>query len=78
MEQTVRTLAVYLAILVFFLMAVAGWLFGSSPAVCGSRALAGSVVMYGVVQLCGRVVIKILLNAMVESHLRKQTERDRQ
>lgn len=72
MEQKIKILAVYLAVFVFFVMAVAGWLFGCSPAMCGSRALAGAVVMYAVVQISGRIVIRILLNAMVESQLRKQ------
>ncbi|MEJ5259685.1 MAG: hypothetical protein WHS88_05800 [Anaerohalosphaeraceae bacterium] len=78
MEQNVKILAVYSAVFVFFLMAAAGWLFGCSPAVCASRALAGAVVMYAVVQFCGRMVIRILLDAIVESQLRKQTDRDRQ
>lgn len=78
MEQKVKILAVYLAVFVFFMMAVAGWLFGCSPALCGSRALIGAVVVYGMVQLSGRIVIRILLHAMVESQLRKQANRDRQ
>ncbi len=78
MEQHVRIIAIYLAVLIFFIMAVAGWLFGCSPALCGSRALAGAAVMYSVVQISGRIVIKILLNAMVESHLRRQADRNRQ
>lgn len=78
MEQKGKILAVYLAVFVFFVMAVAGWLFGCSPALCASRALAGAVVMYAVVQICGRIVIRILLHAMVESQLRKQSGRDRQ
>jgi len=73
-EQKVKILAVYLAVFVFFVMAAAGGLFGCSPAVCGSRALAGAVVMYAVVQISGRIVIRILLNAIVESQLRKQNK----
>lgn len=78
MEQHVRVIAVYLAVLVFFIMAVAGWLFGCSPVLCGGRALAGAVIMYSVIQISGRIVIKILLNAMVESHLRRQADRIKQ
>lgn len=73
-----RAAAIQLAVLVFFAMALAGWLCGCSPGECGLRALGGAVVMYVVVQIAGRIVVKILLDAMVDSHLRKQADRNKE
>lgn len=78
MEQTIRTTAVRLAVLLFFIMAIAGWLWGCSPAVCAARAFAGAVVMYTVVQIAGRIVVKILIDAMVDSRMKKQADRDKE
>jgi len=74
-QQSVRAAAIQLAVVIFFAMAVAGWLCGSSPGACGLRALGGAVVMYVVTQIAGRIVIKILLDAIVDSQIRKQTDR---
>ena len=73
MEQKVRATAIQLAVLVFFVMAVTGCLWKCSPAVCAARAFGGAVVMYWVIRIAGRLVIRILIDAMVDSHMQKQT-----
>ena len=78
MQQKVRAIAIQLAVLVFFAMAIAGCLCKCSPAVCAARALGGAVVMYWVVQLAGRLVIKILIDAMVDSHMRRQKKENKE
>lgn len=76
MERHIRTAAIRLAVLLFFVMAVAGWLWGCSPAVCATRALGGAVVMYAVVQIAGRIIVKILIDAVVDSQIQKQAKKD--
>lgn len=78
MQRSVRAVAIQLAVVVFFAMAVAGWVCGCSPGECGLRALGGAAVMYAVVQIAGRIVVKILLDAMVDSQMRKQTNRTKE
>ena len=76
MEQKVRMISIQLAVLIFFAMALTGWLWGCSPAVCGTRALGGAIVMYIVVQIAGRIVLKIIIDAIAESQVRKQANKD--
>jgi len=50
-QRSVRAASIQLAVVVFFAMAVAGWVCGCSPGACGLRALGGAVVMYAVFRL---------------------------
>lgn len=76
MEKNVQATAVQLAVLIFFAMAIAGWLCGCSPAACAARAFGGAVVMYTVVKIGGRMVVKILIDAIADSQMKKQASKD--
>ena len=55
-----------------FLRNVAGRLaFKCSPATCCNRALMGAVITYVAVSWAGTIVYRLLLNAMIESRVRK-------
>ena len=78
MERSVRSAAVQMAVLVFFAMAIAGWLWRCSPGACAARAFGGAVAMYIVVMIAGRLVVKIIIHAMVDNQMRKQAERNKE
>jgi len=72
-DEKIRTVAVQLAVLAFFIMAVTGWMHKCSPAACAARSLAGAGVMYAVIRIAGHLILSILINAMAESQVKKQT-----
>lgn len=79
MDHEIRKIAVYSAVLVLFVLAAVSWLYGCGQGVCASRALLGAIVIYVMVSLAGRLVMRIIIGAMVESRLekqRKQTARE--
>ena len=76
MEKNVQATAIQLAVLIFFAMAIASWFFGCSPGACAARAFGGAVVMYAVVKIAGRMVVKILIDAIADSQMKKQTSKD--
>lgn len=76
MDKNAQAAAIQLAVLIFFVMALAGWLWGCSPAACGARALGGAVVMYAVVRIAGRIVVKILIDAIADRQVQRQMKKD--
>ncbi len=70
MDKPIRQIAVCLAVLLFFLMAAAGWLSGHEPAVCTQRALVGAVVLYLATRVAGNLVMRILVQAMAQDRMR--------
>ena len=71
MTKTIRSIAGCCAIAIFFVMSLVGWLFKCSPATCCNRALMGEVITYVAVSWAGTIVYRLLLNAMIESRVRK-------
>ncbi len=78
MSRNIRSIAVTLAVLIFFVMACVGMANGYSPATCASRAFFGAVIAYLVVSVAARAVMNIIINAMVESKLKKSAQKDNQ
>jgi hypothetical protein len=69
--------AYILAILVFFAMAIIGVACGTSPFTCSLRALAGAAIAFLLVRVAGRIVVKILVDALMGSLASTSEERDR-
>lgn len=69
MDKTTRQVAVILAALVFFVMALAGWLSGHEPAVCARRGMIGAVILYLTVRVAGNLVLRILVAAMIDDRV---------
>jgi len=78
MHQEIKNFAVYAAVLVCFVLAVVSWSYGCSPGVCAGRALIGAFVMYGIVSLAGRLVVRILVEVILEKKYGPQEERNRE
>lgn len=74
LNQSIQRTAVRIAVLLFFVMAVVGWLSGLEPATCASRALMGAVVVFFTVRLAGKLVIRVLVGALVEDQVRRRQQ----
>ena len=71
MNAYIRPIAITIAILTFFSLAVIACLTGSTPATSCYRATIGAIVAYLLVSLSARVVTVIIINAMVADRLNK-------
>ncbi|MBE0534917.1 MAG: hypothetical protein IH624_04545 [Phycisphaerae bacterium] len=76
MTKTIRSVAVYFAVMIFFIMSLVGWFSGCSPATCCNRAFTGAVITYLAVSWAGRVVLKIMLDALISNRARKAAGKD--
>jgi hypothetical protein len=77
MDKTIGKYAKIAAILVFFIMGLAGWFCRNEPAVCAWRGLIGAVVMYAAVRIAGAVLTSVIINAAVEDELKKNNDGDK-
>jgi len=66
MEKLIKSIAGSLAVLLFFVLAIAAWLGDCEPATCAYRAVTGAVVAYVVLSIAGRLAVKIVLDEMIE------------
>jgi len=78
MQSQVRSIAVSFAVFIFFVMSCAGWFMGASPATCTTRAMAGAVITYIVVSIAARIVIRIVIDAIVEKKFIQPMQKDNQ
>lgn len=62
-----KQLALYIAVVGFFFLAVLCWLSELSPMVCALRALGGAATIYLIVRLAGRLAVGILVDAVMKS-----------
>ena len=73
-KTNIKRVAVQVAVVIFFLMALAGWISGHPIATCASRAFWGAAVFYCIVRFAGQLVVKVLINALVDEQVRQQEE----
>ena len=71
MKEQFRPIAVSLAVIIFFVMALVGTFCGLSPATGVSRAVAGAVITYAVVTLAGQAVISIIMQSIIDNKIKK-------
>ena len=74
MPLRVRPIAVSIAVICFFGVAIIGWVSGLSPFTCSKRALAGAAVAYIAAALATKAINAILINAMIASQMKQQKE----
>ncbi len=75
MPLNVRSIAVSIAVICFFGIAVIGWGSGLSPFTCCKRALAGAVCAYIAAALAVKAINAILINAMITDQMKQQKEK---
>jgi hypothetical protein len=64
MDKTIRNIAIRVSVLLFFVMALVGWICGHEPVVCTQRALIGATALYLTVRIAGNLIMRILVDAM--------------
>jgi hypothetical protein len=74
MDKTTRKIAVRLAVALFFVMALVGWISGHEPAEIARRAAIGAVALYLVAQIAGNLAMRVLLEAMARDQARRQQQ----
>jgi len=76
MPLHVRSIAVSIAVICFFAIAIIGWTGGLSPFTCCKRALAGAAAAYIAGAWAVKAINAILINAMITSQMKQQEEKD--
>jgi hypothetical protein len=76
MPLHVRSIAISVAVIFFFILGLVGWIGGLSPFTCCKRSLAGAVVAYIAAVYAVKVINAVLINAMIKRQLSKQKEQD--
>jgi len=76
MENAIKSASVALAVMIFFIMAIAGWINNLSPATCAYRAVVGAVIVHTIVTVTGRIIVRILVDEMIESKVKKLTTKE--
>ncbi len=74
MPLNVRSIAVSIAVICFFVMSLIGWSSGLAPFVCCKRALIGAVLAYIAGGWVIRAINAILINAMIKSQVNQRKE----
>jgi len=72
MPLHVRSIAVSIAVICFFSVAVIGWVSGLSPFTCCRRAVAAAVLAYIAAALAVKAINAILISAMITKQINQQ------
>jgi len=72
MPLHVRSIAVSIAVICFFVLSLVGWICGLSPFVCCKRALIGAVLAYIAGGWAVKAINAILVNAMIANQVDQQ------
>ena len=72
MPLNVRSIAVSIAVICFFVMSLIGWSSGLAPFVCCKRALIGAALVYLGGGWAVRAINTILVNAMIANQMDQQ------
>jgi len=75
MPLHVRAIAVKIAVISFFAVAIIGRTSGLTPLACSKRAMVGAIFAYIATVFAVKAVNAILINAMVEKQLERQKEK---
>ena len=74
MPINVRSLAVKIATVWFFVTAIIGWVNQLSPVTCCRKAFVGSMAVFMVSVVAGRIINIIMFEAIVSQQEKKLTE----
>ena len=76
MPLHVRSIAVSIAVICFFLLSLIGWISGLSPFICCKRALIGALLAYIAGTWAVRAINAILINAMITNQVKQQEKKN--
>jgi len=74
MPLNVRSIAISIAVMLFFTMSIIGLLSGLSTFICCKRAITGAILAYIVTGLAVRAINTILVNAMINNQVERQKD----
>jgi len=74
MPLHVRSIAVSIAVICFFVLSLVGWICGLSPFVCCKRAMIGAVLAYIAGGWAVKAINAILVNAMIAYQMNQQED----
>ena len=74
MPLHVRSIAVSIAVICFFVLSLVGWICGLSPFVCCKRAMIGAVLAYIAGSWAVKAINAILVNAMIANQVDQQED----
>jgi len=72
MPLNVRSAAVSLAVICFFVMSLIGWVSGLPPYICCKRAIIGATLAYIAGGWAIRAINSLLLDAMIANRMNQQ------
>jgi hypothetical protein len=72
MPLHVRSIAVSISVICFFILSMVGWIYGLSPFVCCKRALMGAILAYFAGGWAVKAINAILINAMISNQVNQQ------
>jgi hypothetical protein len=72
MPLHVRSVAVSIAVICFFILSLVGWVSGLSPFVCCKRALIGAALAYIAGGWAVKAINAILVSAMITNQMDRQ------
>jgi hypothetical protein len=73
MPLHVRSIAVNIAVICFFVLSLVGWVSGLSPSVCCKRAMIGAVLAYIAGAWATRAINAVLIHAMITNQMNQET-----
>ena len=76
MPLNVRSIAVSIAVICFFVMSMIGWASGLMPFVCCKRALIGAVLTYIAGGWAVKAINSVLVSAMIADEMNEQGDTD--
>ena len=76
MPLNTRSIAVSIAVICFFTIAIIGWSSGLSPFTCCKRALLGAAAAYIAGAWAVKAINAILMNAMITNQMKQRKEED--
>jgi hypothetical protein len=74
MPLNTRSIAVSIAVICFFTIAIIGWSSGLSPFTCCKRALLGAAAAYIAGVWAVKAINAILMNAIITNQIKRQQE----
>ena len=75
MPLHVRSIAISIAVICFFGIAIIGWIGNLSPFTCCKRALTGAIFAYIIAGCAVKMINTILINAMIKNQMDQYKEK---
>ncbi len=72
-----KRVALSIAVMGFFVLALVGWLGGCTMFTCGVRALIGAGVIFLIVRIAFKLLVGVIADTMVKARMSRDEESER-